>query len=203
MLAAMNTHFRPQHLPLTTQAAEGLARRLWSMAEIDAMVAAGILMEDERFELIGGEIVPMPPKGNRHELVKTALNLHWAARIPPDIRFTKETTFRLNETSFLEPDFVFYRKSVGLVNLKPETALLVVEIADNSLAYDLGRKAALYAGSGVREFWVIDAVGLETHVHRGAMAEGYRDKWIVPPNEMLAWDISNAMSVQLGTLELV
>jgi hypothetical protein len=44
----------------------GLLRRRWSAAEIEAMVAKGIIAEDERFELIGGEVVPMSPKGNRH-----------------------------------------------------------------------------------------------------------------------------------------
>ena len=199
----MNSHFRPANLPLTTQAAEGLARRLWSVAEVEALVAAGILLEDERIELIGGEIVPMSPKGNRHELLKTALILHWATRLPPDIRFTPETTFRLDVSSFLEPDFVFYRKSPGLVNLKPETALLVVEIADSSLGYDLGRKAKFYASFGIRELWVIDVVKLQTHVHRGVTAAGYRDKRIVAPDEVLSCDFSAELGVQLGRLELV
>ena len=52
--------------PSTTTAAEGLPRRRFTVAEIEAMTAAGILDEDERIELIGGEIVPMLPKGNRH-----------------------------------------------------------------------------------------------------------------------------------------
>lgn len=203
MMCLMNTHYRPHNLPLTTQAAEGLARRLWSVAEVEALVAAGILLEDERFELIGGEIVPMSPKGNRHELLKTALVLYWATRLPPDIRFTPETTFRLDVSSFLEPDFVFYRKSSGLVNLKPETALLVVEIADSSLGYDLGKKAKFYAGFGIRELWVINAVKLETHVHQGVTAEGYRDKRVILPDEMLACDLFEDLAVRLGTLELV
>ena len=59
----MNEMFRRPSLPLTTQAAEGLVRRRWTVAEIEAMVAAGILGEHERFELIGGEVVPMSPRG--------------------------------------------------------------------------------------------------------------------------------------------
>ena len=68
----MNQLFRPPKLSMTTQAAEGLARRRWTVAEIEAMVAAGIIAEDERFELIEGEVVPMSPKGIVHERLKTA-----------------------------------------------------------------------------------------------------------------------------------
>ena len=77
----MNEPLRPASLPGTTQAAEGLPRRRWSVAEIREMMAKGIILEDERFELIGGEVVPMSPKGNRHELVKQALQQYWFPRI--------------------------------------------------------------------------------------------------------------------------
>lgn len=51
----MNEHTaRFSSIAGTTQAAEGMPRRAWSVAEIEAMVAAGIIPEDERFELIGG-----------------------------------------------------------------------------------------------------------------------------------------------------
>ena len=53
--------------------------------------------------------------------------------------------------------------------------LLVVEIADSSLRYDVGRKAALYASFGVRELWVIDAVRLTTRIFREPAADGYRN----------------------------
>ncbi len=68
----MNERLHLSRLPATTQAAEGLPRRRWTVAQIEEMVAKGIILEDERFELIGGEIVPMSPKGIRHELVKRA-----------------------------------------------------------------------------------------------------------------------------------
>ena len=91
----MNTHFRPPEMTRTTQAAEGLQRRRWSLTEIDAMVEAGILLEDDRFELIGGEVVPMSPKGNRHELIKAALTHHWVKRCPDGVRLITQTTLRV------------------------------------------------------------------------------------------------------------
>src|SRR5262249_15050062 len=92
--------------PGTTTAAEGLPRRRFSLDELYQMVAAGILHEDERIELIGGEIVPMSPKGRHHEILKNALMLHWARVLPDDLLFSIETTFRLSLDSYLEPDIV-------------------------------------------------------------------------------------------------
>jgi hypothetical protein len=64
----------------------------------------------------------MSPKGNRHEVLKTALMLYWARRLPEDLRFTTETTFRLSPDTYLEPDFVFYPKAVGKKGLTAATA---------------------------------------------------------------------------------
>ena len=97
----------------TTTAAEGLPRRRFTVDELYRMTEAGILHEDERIELIGGEIVPMSPKGRHHEILKAALNLHWARALPADLLFVTETTFRLNEDTYLEPDFVFYPEVSG------------------------------------------------------------------------------------------
>ena len=82
ILVAMNRPLSP-----TTTAAEGMPRRRFTVAELEEMTAAGILLEDERIELIGGEVVPMSPKGNQHEVVKTALTHYWSRRLPerPDL----------------------------------------------------------------------------------------------------------------------
>jgi len=166
------------------------------------MAAAGILQEDERIELIGGEIVPMSPKGNRHEIVKSALNLYWARRLPADLMFTTETTFRLSTDTFLEPDFVFYPKAKGWEGLSAETAMLVVEIADTSLGYDLGRKAGLYAAFGIAELWVINAASLETRIHREPTPTGYRSAVDLPASQRLVPELATALAVTLSELEL-
>jgi Uma2 family endonuclease len=156
-----------------TQAAEGLPRRRFTVAEVESMVAAGILADDERLELIGGELVPMSPKGNQHEVVKTALLHRWYRRTPAEVLLTPETTFRLSTDTYLEPDIVVYPRASGLERLTGQSALLVVEIADTSLRYDNTRKAELYARFGVRELWVIDAVKLRTRVFRKPSGQGY------------------------------
>jgi Uma2 family endonuclease len=194
----------PQASPArTTQAAEGLLRWRWSVAEIEAMGKAGILHEHDLFELIGGELVPMQAKGLRHELVKSALNYYWIKRLPKDIRLIPETTFRMSEDTFLEPDFVFYRRSDGLLNLNPATALLVIEVADSTLWFDLGRKARIYATFGVRELWVINAETLLTRVHREPGLDGYRQTPDVPATEPLAPGFAPDLSVRLADLELI
>lgn len=174
-VAAMNKRFHLDlpSLPATTQAAEGLPRRLWTLAEIDAMVATGIIAEDERFELIGGEVVPMHPKGGRHEMVKIELNWHLQRTAPPHLWVAQETTLRLDEKSFVEPDFCVFPRSVFPGDMRGHDVWLAIEIADTSLAYDRGRKLGIYAAFGIPEVWVIEANTLVTYIYRGLGAEGY------------------------------
>jgi Uma2 family endonuclease len=185
-----------------TQAAEGLPRRRFTVAELEAMVTAGILGEHERIELIGGEVVPMSPKGNHHEILKAALNTYWVKRLPERFRLVPETTFRLSPDTYVEPDFIFFDKAVGIRGLKADTVHFAVEIADSSYAYDTGRKAALYASFGIPELWVIHAVRLETRVHRKPSPQGYLDIADHGRDAELAPAFAPELAVTLGALDL-
>jgi Uma2 family endonuclease len=172
----MNKHFTPDLVwPETTQAADGMPRRPWKVAEIEAMLRAGIIEENERFELIGGEVVPMSPKGARHEMVKIELNRFLQKAVSDDVSVAPETTLRLDDKSFVEPDFCVYPRRIAPGDMRGHDVLLAIEVADTSLRYDLGRKIGVYAAYGIPEVWVIDALGLVTHVHRALGAEGYRE----------------------------
>jgi Uma2 family endonuclease len=199
----MNSHFRPPDLPMTTQGAEGLARRLWTVAEIEAMVEAGIILEDERFELIEGEVVPMSPKGAKHEHIKISLNKWWVKRLPDGIEIAPETTLRLDLNGFLEPDFVFFRSNTKIADISPKTVLLAVEVADTSMRYDTGRKAQIYATHGVDMLWVIDAGTLRTHRFAKPSAEGYLERRVVEPNEVLDLPFAPGLSLKLAELPLI
>jgi Uma2 family endonuclease len=186
-----------------TSAAEGLPRRRFTVAEVQAMVAAGVMEEDERVELIGGELVPMSPKGSRHEAIKIALVDRWIRARPDNCWLAQETTFRLSEDTYLEPDIVIYPRASGVTGLSRNNVLLVVEIADSSLRYDVGRKAALYASFGIRELWVIDAVQLTTRVFREPSATGYRNAQDFSPSDRLVPLIApEAFALRLDGLEL-
>jgi len=145
----------------------------------------------------------MSPEGSRHELVKIALVDCWIRARPTACRVAQETTFRLSEDTYLEPDVVIYPRASGLQGLTGPGVLLVVEIADSSLRYDIGRKAPLCASFGIRELWVIDAVRLTARVFREPAADGYRSTRDFGASDHLTPLIApEAFALRLEELEL-
>ncbi len=198
----MNEHLRPSHLPGTTQAAEGLPRRRWTVAEIEAMVARGIVAEDERFELIGGEVVPMSPKGARHEVLRIELAFYITQRAGTDLRVAAEAQLNLTDDMYVVPDILVYPAAIKAPKVRGPTALLVIEIADSSLDYDLQTKAPLYARYGVREYWVINAKTLLTTVYRHPSGSAYSWKEEPTAEERLVPEAVPALAVTLRDLDL-
>ena len=170
---------------MLTRAAEGLSRRAFTIADLERMEEAGIIAPDERLELIGGEIVPMAAKGNRHESIKAAINVLWGRACPLDHAFVPETGLRLDDHNYVEPDFVVFSRATLLKNLRGPDVLLAVEVADSSLDYDLRRKPLVYSSFGVRELWVIDAANRRAHTHRDVRPKGYADVDCFPPVDVL------------------
>lgn len=158
-----------------THAADGLKRRAFTVSDVLRMVDAGILGHDERFELIGGEIVPMSPKGIRHERVKQWMMEALVRGLPDHLQTIPETTIYLSDDTFIKPDFVVYPAASGLENLSPSTCRLAIEIGASSLAYDLGRKAMIYAQFAIGEMWVIDVNEPRIITHRTPVDGAYRD----------------------------
>src|SRR5690606_28552084 len=118
-------------------------RRSFTVAEIRRMVEAGIIAEDENFELIEGEVVPMSPKGNQHEVVKAELNRTFARSAPDNLRLAIETSLYLDERTFVEPDLCLYPKRILPEDVRGSDVLLAIEVAASSLSYDRGLKARI------------------------------------------------------------
>lgn len=168
-----------------TRAAEGLDRRAFTVSAFERMAEFGIIGPDERLELIGGEIVPMASKGNRHERVKAALNYRWGQSCPQGFMYVPETALRLDAMTYLEPDFIVFSRDRRMADLRGPDILLIVEVADSSLDYDLRRKPLVYAGFGVRELWVVDVAGRRVHRYTAPLPDGFAEVVECRSNERL------------------
>lgn len=146
-----------------------LERRRFSVDEYDRMIEAGILQEDEHVELLGGEIVCMSPIGKKHQ-ARLDHAVRWFSRRIPDSALVRvQGSFRLDNGSQPEPDLLILRFREDFYEESLPTAadvLLVIELADTSLAHDRDVKGPLYAAAGIPDYWLLDLAGEQMLVHR-------------------------------------
>ena len=149
------------------------------------MIEAGIIREDERFELIEGEIVPVSPSHDPHERTKSALVLALTGWLPADLWFGVQSSIYLSEKTFIEPDLCVFRRELKSHDVQGSDLLLAIEVADSGLTFDRGTKALLYAKHGARELWVIDVATKITSVHTGPTEVGWTNVREVAQDETL------------------
>ena len=164
------------------------------------MQEAGIISDEENFELIEDEIVPMQAKTHVHELIKSALGMGLARTLPPNLWLGFESTMYLSKNTFVEPDLVVYPRGIELEEVKGTDIVLAIEVALTSVKYDRDLKAQIYARYGVRELWVIDASRRRTAMHGGPCAGGWERIVERGPEEELACAAIPGFSVTLGRI---
>lgn len=123
------------------------------------MAEAGILHEDDRVELIEGEILEMNPIGVRHAFCVARLTRLFSSKVQNQAIVWVQNPIRLNERSELQPDLALLKPSLGFhatTHPTPEDVLLLIEVTDTSGVYDRGIKLELYATTGIPEVWVVD-----------------------------------------------
>ncbi len=154
-----------------------VARRRFTVEDYYRMAKAGILTEDDRVELIEGEIVQIAPIGSRHAAgVKTLIHL-FAPPIHGRALIGAQDPLHLSEFSEPEPDFVLLRPRddhYAAAHPGPADLLLLVEVSDTTLAYDREVKLPLYARAGVPEVWIEDLASRALDVYQEPSTEGYR-----------------------------
>jgi Uma2 family endonuclease len=141
-------------------------RHAITVEEYMRMGEAQVFAQNARLELMEGEIFEMPPIGSRHASVVYMLDTLLREAAPEAMVFV-QSPLVLNERSAPQPDVVLLRpRADRYYASQPATAdaLLVVEVADTTLAYDLERKRPIYARAGVAELWVVDIDRRAVHV---------------------------------------
>jgi Uma2 family endonuclease len=185
----------------TTQAAEGVPRLRWTLEEFERMGELGLLKEEDRIELIGGELVPMSPKGNRHEIVRSAIHQWLRRHLPDDVDYHVEPGWRA-AGNYCEPDFLVGPSGCSPTAVRPSDVLLLIEVAHWSLKFDTTIKAEMYAALGVPEYWVVNAKTLSTRVHREPSRRGYGSVSDVRPSKALVPVLVPAIVLKLADLHV-
>ncbi len=140
--------------------------------EYDLLVEQGAFDEDERVELLDGELVAMRPQKATHARIVEALSERLMPALTGTVRVRVQLPFAPDELSEPEPDVAIVPADAPR-DRHPDVALHVIEVADTSLTLDLGRKARIYAAAGVPAYWVIDPSVPVVHVHSEPTSDGY------------------------------
>ena len=157
-------------------------RRRFTVEEYCAMAEAGILAEDERVELLDGEIFVMPPIGEPHEDGTTRLSSDLIIRLHDRAWVRVQNSIRLNDYGLPEPDIAVVRRrdDYHRVRPTPDDVLLVIEIADSSLRRDRELKLPHYAAAGIPEVWIANVHARHVEAFHDPIDGVYQSSRIVP-----------------------
>ena len=154
-----------------------IPRRLFTVHDYHRMVDAGILSEDDRVELIRGEVVAMSPIGPRHSAAVLRANQTLVRLVGDRAIVGVQGSVRLDEYDEPQPDIYLLRPREDFYasgHAGPADILLIVEMADSSLEYDQTIKMQLYAETGVPEYWIADIRNDCLIVYSDRHTDGYR-----------------------------
>ncbi len=154
----------------------------------ESMAASGLLPE-RGIELLDGLVVTMSPKGERHWYAVTRLNKALVLQSSDRFEVSPESlSLRLGPRDEPEPDIALSRagREFPRERPRPNEIALIIEVADSSLAFDLGVKLAKYAGAGIPEYWVVDLNANVIHIFRKPRGSGYDDVGVAHAGEKIA-----------------
>ena len=159
-------------------------RYRFTVEEFYRMLDAGIFTEDDRVELVEGDIVTMMPIGARHAYCVDKLTTLFVAQSGGRYVVRVHGPLRVGPTSEVLPDLMLlqppperYREA----HPTPEDVLLVVEVAETSLTYDRDVKGPLYARHGIPEYWLVNLEADRVLVHWRPEKEGYAEVKALEP----------------------
>jgi Uma2 family endonuclease len=156
-----------------------IAKHWFTVAEYDRMGETGILTEDDRVELVEGEIIERSPIGRRHAASVGRLTNIFGRLLAESAIVWVQNPVVLNDYSEPQPDVAllkrrddFYERSLPT----PDDVLLVIEVADTTIEYDRQIKVPLYARAGIAEVWIVNLVDEQIEIYAQPVNDAYQSK---------------------------
>jgi Uma2 family endonuclease len=153
-----------------------IPRRPLSVSDYHKMVEAGVFNENDRVELIEGELIQMAPIGGPHMQLINLLNRLLVQQVGEDGVVSPQNAVALQPDSEPEPDFVVLRPECLYWTAVPtaKDVLLIIEVSHSTLAYDRDVKIPLYAKHGIPEVWIFEPANRLVSIYREPARNSYR-----------------------------
>ena len=148
----------------------GFVHHKLSVEKYERMIRAGIFTENDRIELIRGELLDKMPIGEAHVEVVNRLTRRFARLLDETITVSVQNPLVLADSE-PEPDLALYTlRAPG--KARASDVHLVIEVADTSLEFDRTVKLSLYAEAGIPEYWIVNVLDEEVEIHRQPKLDG-------------------------------
>jgi Uma2 family endonuclease len=191
-------------MAVAMQAEQPVVRHhLFTIDEFHKMGEVGIFCEDDRVELIEGELIDMSPIGSNHAGTVMWLIALLGTAVSGRAIISPQNPVRLGERSEPQPDVTilryrsdFYRSA----HPQPEDVLLLIEVADTTVRYDREIKIPIYARYGIPEVWLLDLQQERIEIYRQPSSEGYRQLLRPANDERISLSLLQDVSVLVADL---
>lgn len=173
------------------------------VAEYHRMIDAGVFDEDDRLELLEGVIVTMSPQGARHARVIRYLTRALVLAVDDRHVVCPQLPLTVSEYGEPEPDVAVIPAAEDSAEHHPRAAVLVVEVASDSLTKDRQVKATLYARAGVPEYIVVNLVDDALEIHRAPDAAAGRYRTLVTASRGERIQLESLPGVELAVSDVL
>ena len=188
---------------ISKTAGNGVKPRLITVAEYDRMIEAGIYTENDRIELLNGEIIELMPKGAKHTSANSRIVRLFLRLLDNKAIVRSQDPIWLDEISEPEPDIVLAKwneTDYAERHPKPEEILLVMEISDTTLVYDREDKARAYSRNGIQQYLLLNLQNQTLEDYRQPSADGYGSKQTFHKGESFSLTVFPEIEIKVDDL---
>lgn len=181
----------------------GVKPYLITAAEYERMIEAGIYTENDRIELLNGEIIQVMPKGPKHAYFNETAAELFKEKLGNNVDVRSQNPIRLDDFSEPEPDVVLAkppRKNYLENHPTPADILLVMEISDTTLAYDRDDKASAYSRNGIGQYLLLNLNNETIEDYREPSADGYQFKRTLRKGDSLKLEAFPDVEIKIDDL---
>jgi Uma2 family endonuclease len=159
----------------------------WTVKDYHRLLETGLLTEKDRVELLEGLIVTMSPKGIPHVITTDWIAQVLRQQLQGQAHVRTQDPITLNDRSEPEPDIVVVRGSLldySKHHPFPQDVLLLIEVADTTLATDREEKIPIYSRAKIQECWLVDVNRAEITVYRQPLESQYQSVKVYTEREL-------------------